>query len=195
MFPFCLNKIGFIRLSGLFFRLSQPIFDNFYLCFDSFHQNRVCLDFVLDLLFVFLNQNWVCFDFIDLCFDFLYLCFDFLDLGIVFLDQNPVSFDFCARPMFRLSQPKSGLFRLYWLLFRLPLPVFWLSWLRYYFSGPKSGMFRVLCSTYVSIFSIYYLTFSICFLTSSTKIGSILSFVSDLSKTASRQRIVSGRKQ
>ena len=112
---------------------------------------------MLDLCFDFLNQNWGCFDFIDFCFDFLYRCFDFLDLGIVFLDQNPVCFDFSARPMFRLSQPKSGLFRLYWLLFRLPLPVFWLSWFRYCFSGPKSGMFRFSRSTIWLSRSVFWL--------------------------------------
>ena len=258
-------------LSGLLFRLSQLFFDILYLCFDSFDQNRSCLNFVLDLCFDFLNQNRVCFDFIDLCFDHLYLCFDFLDLGIVFwtkiryvstfvldlcfdfldllfdfldlcffstalglcvdcarpmiriFDRNCVCVDFldlcfefilelcfhfartklaffefldcyfdflnfffgqsspmfwlfrlkqgmsrfCAPPIIHFSQPKLGMFLLYRPLFRLPLSVFWLSWLRYCFSGPKSGMFRLLRSTYVS--------------TSSTKIGyvsTLLTFVS-----------------
>ena len=92
--------------------------------------------------------------------------------------------------MFRLSQTKSGIFRIYRPMFCLPRPLIWLSWLKFWPSGPKSGLFGLLCSTYrsnlteigyvsflstfVSIFSTYVFSFLTYDLTFWTKIGYIL---------------------
>ena len=94
---------------------------------------RYVSSFVLDLCFDFRNGNRICFDFIDLCFEFLDICFEFIDLRFDFLDHKRVLFWFCKRPMFRLSQTKAGMFRIYRPMFWLPRPLIWLSWLNFCF--------------------------------------------------------------
>ena len=96
-----------------------------------------------------------------------------------FVDQSWVCFVFSARPMFRPSQPKSGMFRIYQPMFRLPWPLFCFSWLMFWLSGPKSGMFHLLCLTYISTFAPklgYVSTLSTCVSISSTSVLSFLSY-------------------
>ena len=177
-------------------RLSRPKLGMFRLCstyVSTFSPKVGYVSTVLDLCFDFLAQSWACFDcarimsrlsrpklgMFGLCSAYvstfstkvgyvstvLHLCLDFLA-------QSWVCFD-CARPMFRLSRPKLGMFRLcsnYVLTFStkvgyvstvldLCLDFLDKSWECFdcarpmsRLSRPKLGMFR-LCSTHIWTFS------------------------------------------
>ena len=121
MFRLSQSKFGMFRIYRPMIRLPRPLFD----FLDSYFfvlltKVGYVSSFLLDLCFDLLNKNRVCFDFINQCFDFLDHCFVFLDLCFDFLGQNPVCFIFCARPIFRLLQPNSGMFRLYRSVFQFP---------------------------------------------------------------------------
>ena len=74
---------------------------------------------VLDLSFEFLNQNRVCFVF----FSIYVSTSSTAVLTFLTCVLNPICLGFCARPMFRLSQPKFCIFWLYQPMFRLPRPL------------------------------------------------------------------------
>ena len=177
-------------------RLSRPKLGMFRLCstyVSTFSPKVGYVSTVLDLCFDFLDQSWECFDcarpmsrlsqsklgMFRLCSTYVstfstkvgYVSI-VLDLCLDFLDKSWVRFN-CARPMFRLSRPKLGMFGLcstyvstfsikvgyVSIVLDLCLDFLDKSWVCFdcarpmsRLSRPKLGMFR-LCSTYVSTFS------------------------------------------
>ena len=129
------------------YRLYRPLFRLFSRAMLPFYRTKLCSTYRSNFS---TKIGYVSF-FFDLCFDFLDRCLDFLDLCFEsdmsrFLCSTYVS-TFSAKIVYFLALST-------YVSTSSTSALFWLSWLMFWLSGPKSGMFRLLCSTYFSNFQL-----------------------------------------